>query len=125
MRPATRQEIDRYLASRGVLADDSFSTDFYIIESGEASLMFSIYKLDNKHCDMHICAPRNKASILSLYSMVAGAFEFAEQIGYVFVVTSVPVSSNKTAHNMARKLNFEHVGDFDGYRVYKRALKWQ
>lgn len=125
MRPATRQEIDRYLDSRGVVADDSFMADFYITESGEASLMFSIYKLDNKHCDMHICAPKNRESILNIYSMVANAFEFAESLGYDFVVTSVPVDSNKTAHNMARKLNFEYIGDFDGYRVYKRALKWQ
>lgn len=125
MRPATREEIDKYLECRGVCLDGGCAADFYIVERGEASLMFSVYGLDSDFCDMHICAPRNKASILNLYDMLKEAFAFTESLGFKNVVTSVPVGKNKTAHNMANKLGFTHVGDFDGFSVYERCLKWR
>jgi hypothetical protein len=122
IREASRQEIDELLASRGQ-ALESEGAVFYISDIDGAMLLFSIERLDDNYCDMHICAP--KSSIRCILPLLSDAFDFAVSLGYESVITSVPEGKNRTAHNMAKKIGFSMIGVFDGYCVYERCLRWQ
>lgn len=120
MRPATREEIDRYLASRGMSFEGKPKAKAYIIEIGAYSMLVVVCDLSDVECEVHIVCPKDYV-IKSRELAQLGFLELSE-MGYSTAYTAIKPNEHKTAHNFVRRIGFEQVGCYNEHIVYKRTL---
>lgn len=120
MRPATREEIDRYLASRGMSFDSEPKAKAYVIESGAYSMLVVVCDLSDVDCEVHIVCPKDYI-VKSRELAQLGMLELSE-MGYANAYTAIEQGKYKSAHNFAKRIGFERVGCYNEQIVYKRVL---
>lgn len=120
MRPATRQEIDKYLASRGISFEGKPKAKAYVIEIGAYSMLLVVIDLSADECEVHIACPKDYV-IKSRELAQLGFLELSE-MGYSTAYTAIEPDKYRSAHNFARRIGFEQVGCYNEHIVYKRTL---
>ena len=120
MRPASRQEVDAYLASRGLSFDGDIKAKAYVIEIGVYSMLVVVCDLSDVECEVHIVCPKDYV-IKSRELAQLGFLELSE-MGYSTAYTAIKSNEHKTAHNFVRRIGFEQVGCYNEHIVYKRGL---
>lgn len=120
MRPATREEIDRYLASRGMNFQGKPKAKAYVIEIGAYSMLVVVCDLSDVECEVHILCPKDYV-IKSRELAQLGFIELSE-MGYSTAYTAIKPNEHKTAHNFVKRLGFEQVGCYNEHMIYKRIL---
>lgn len=120
MRSATREEIDRYLASRGMSFDGDIKAKAFIIEIGAYSMLVVVIDLSDDECEVHIVCPKDYI-VKSRELAQLGMLELSE-MGYANAYTAIEQGKYKSAHNFAKRIGFEQVGCYNEQIVYKRVL---
>lgn len=120
MRPATRQEIDKYLASRDMSFSGEQKAKAYIVESGAYSMLVCVCDLEPTKCEVHIVCPKDFA--IKSRELAQLGMRSLKEMGYLEVYTAIEPDKHKTAHNFARRIGFEQVGCYNEHMIYKRVL---
>lgn len=120
MRPASRQEIDRYLESRCLNFDGDPKAKAYIVESGVYSMLVCVCDLEPTKCEVHIVCPKDFA--IKSRELAQLGMQSLKEMGYREAFTAIEPDKHKTAHNFARRIGFEQVGCYNGHMIYKRVL---
>lgn len=115
IKPATLEDVKILTDSRDVKRQGDVALDVcYIVEQGESRMLFTLVPTsDGVEC--HICCPPEY--VKQSRAMAREIIEFARFLGYSKLYTTA-APQYKTAHNMARRLGFELVGEVDGEVVY-------
>lgn len=120
MRPASRQEVDAYLASRGLSFDGDVKAKAFIIEIGAYSMLLVVIDLSADECEVHIVCPKDYV-IKSRELAQLGFLELSE-MGYKTAYTAIELDRHKAAHNFCKRIGFEQVGCYNEHMIYKRVL---
>lgn len=120
MRPASRQEVDAYLASRDLSFDGDIKAKAYIVEIGAYSMLLIVIDLPDNECEVHIVCPKDYV-VKSRELAQLGFIELSE-VGYKTAYTAIEPDKHKSAHNFCRRIGFEQAGCYNGHMIYKRIL---
>lgn len=120
MRPAAREEIDRYLASRRLSFGGDIKAKAFIVELGAYSMLVVVCDLSDVECEVHIVCPKDYV-IKSRELAQLGFIELSE-MGYKTAYTAIKPNEHKTAHNFCKRIGFEQVGCYNEHMIYKRIL---
>lgn len=120
MRPATRQEIDDYLASRRLNFDGEVKAKAFIVESGAYSMLLIVIDLNDRECETHIVCPKD--FVIKSRELAQLGMQSLKAIGYINAYTAIKPDEHKTAHNFCRRIGFEQVGCYNDHMIYKRVL---
>ena len=120
MRPATRQEIDRYLKSRCLNFDGEPKAKAYIVESGAYSMLVCVCDLEPAKCEVHIVCPKD--FVIKSRELAQLGMQSLKEMGYIEVYTAIKPDWHKKSHNFARRIGFEQVGCYNDHTIYKRVL---
>ena len=120
MRPATRQEIDRYLESRCLNFDGEVNAGAYVVESGAYSMLVVVIDLEPTKCEVHIVCPKDFA--IKSRELARLGMQSLKEMGYRELYTSIPESEYRIAHNFCRRIGFEQLGCYNGWINYRRLL---
>lgn len=120
MRQASRQEVDAYLASRGLSFDGDIKAKAFIVELGAYSMLVVVCELSDVDCEVHIVCPKDYI-VKSRELAQLGMLELSE-MGYANAYTAIEQGKYKSAHNFAKRIGFEQVGCYNEHMIYKRIL---
>lgn len=120
MRPATRQEIDRYLESRCLNFDGEPKAKAYIVESGVYSMLLCVCDLEPTKCEVHIACPKDY--VIKSRELAQLGMQSLKEMGYCEVYTAIEPHKHKSAHNYCKRIGFEQVGCYNEHMIYKRVL---
>ena len=120
IRPAERQEIDKYLSARGLSFSGTPACETYIVEIGAYSMLLCCHEIDDGKCEVHIACPKD--CIIKSRELCNYGAEWLHSRGYNQIYTAIPVSESKTAHNLCRRIGFEPVGCYNNHTIYERVL---
>lgn len=115
IKPATLEDVKILTDSRTLTWDGDLALDVcYIVEQGESRMLFTMVPVHDG-VETHICCPPE--CVKQSRAMAREIIEFAKFLGYSKLYTTA-APQYKTAHNMARRLGFELVGEVEGEVVY-------
>lgn len=120
MRPATRQEIDRYLESRCLNFDGEVKAGAYVVELGAYSMLVVVIDLEPTKCEVHIVCPKDFA--VKSRELAQLGMQSLKEMGYQELYTAIKPDEHKKSHNFARRIGFEQVGCYNDHMIYKRVL---
>ena len=120
MRPATRQEIDRYLESRRLNFDGEPKAKAYVVESGVYSMLVVVCELEPTKCEVHIVCPKD--FVAKSRELAQLGMQSLKEMGYLELYTAIKPDEHKTSHNFCKRIGFEQVGCYNEHMIYKRVL---
>lgn len=113
--PATLEDVKILTKSRGVTWHGDVALDVcYIVEQCGSRMLFTLVPVHDG-VETHICCPPEY--VKRSRTMAREIIEFARFLCYSNLYTTA-APQYKTAHNMARRLGFEFVGEVAGEAVY-------
>lgn len=121
IRAATKDDIDKHLAARGMSIGAEPRISVYIAELDGCTMLFTVEGFDND-AECHIAIPRD--SIKKSRQLLEHGIEFVKFLGFELVFTGFE-QKHKTAHNMLMKSGFDYVGTYDNLNFYERSLACQ
>ncbi len=119
IRPATRQEIDSLLSSRGIKAPENLMCECFLVEQGAYQMLLLCQNIDDARCEVHICYPKEYR--IRSRAMCIESLDWLFEQGYQQVYTQLPENDLKTTHNLCKKIGFVPVGCYNGNIIYERA----
>lgn len=112
---ATVDDVKILTQSRGIEWKGELALDVcYVVELDGARMLFTLIPVTDG-IETHICCPPEH--VRKCRDMAREIIEFARFLGYHKLYTTA-APQYKTAHNMARRLDFELDGEIDGEVVY-------
>lgn len=115
IKPATVEDVKILTQSRCIEWKGELALDVcYVVEQGESRMLFTVVPVHGG-VETHICCPPEH--VKQSRAMAREIIEFARFLGYCKLYTTA-APQYKTAHNMARRLGFEFVGEVGGEVVY-------